>query len=83
VAVEGAMTDDNIDDPRSIYPPRVTGLLQSKAKRIKCLRVRRDALRSSIAVLGRGSEPPAAQLEALRTELVGVEDELRALGAEL
>jgi hypothetical protein len=38
--------------------------------------------RSSIAVLERGSEPPAALLEALRTELAVVEEELRALGVD-
>ena len=76
------MSDYNTDDPRSIYPPRIAQHLQSKANRIKALRVRRDGLRSSIAVLERGSEPPAALLEALRTELAGVEEELRALGVD-
>ena len=61
------------DDHRSIYPPPVTGRLQSTARRIDWLRVRRDDLRSNIAVLERGGEPPAARLEALRTDLAGIE----------
>jgi hypothetical protein len=70
------------DGPRSIYPPPVTGRLQSTARRIDWLRVRRDDLRSNIAVLERGGEPPAARLETLRTDLAGIEDELRALGVD-
>ena len=69
------------DDPRSIYPPPVTGRLQSTARRIDWLRVRRDDLRSNIAVLERGGEPPAARLET-RTDLAGIDDELRALGVD-
>ncbi len=67
-------------DPRRIYPPPITGHLQSKAKRAEWLRVRRDDLRSTIAVLERGGGPPPGRLETLRTELAGVDDELRALG---
>ena len=63
-------------------PPRIAQHLQSKANRIKALRVRRDGLRSSIAVLARGSAPPAALREALRTELAGVKDELGARGVD-
>ena len=70
------------DDPRGIYPPRFTGQLQSTARRIEWLRVRRDDLRSNIAVLERGGEPPAARLERLRTDLAVIEDELRALGVD-
>ena len=70
------------DDPRSIYPPPVTGRLQSTARRIDWLRVRRDDLRSNIAVLERGGEPTAARLETLRTDHAGIEDELRALGVD-
>ena len=76
------MTDDNINVPHSIYPPRDTGHLQSREKRIDWLRVRRDDLLSNIAVLLLGGEPPADQLQALRAELAGVKDELRALGVD-
>ena len=62
--------------------PRATGLMQSTDKRIDWLRVRRDDLLSNIAVLMLGGEPPADQLQALRTELAGVKDELRALGLD-
>ena len=76
------MTDDNINDPHSIYPPRDNGHLQSREKRIDWLRVRRDDLLSNIAVLMLGGEPPADQLQAMRAELAGVKDELRALGVD-
>ena len=56
--------------------------MQSTDKRIDWLRVRRDDLLSNIAVLMLGGEPPADQLQALRTELAGVKDELRALGLD-
>ena len=42
----------------------------------------RDDLRSNIAVLERGGEPPAGRLETLHTDLAGIEDELRALGVD-
>lgn len=74
------MGDDNIDDPRSVYPPRYTGQLQSMAGRIEWLRVKRDELRSNIAVLERGDEPPADRLETFRTKLAAVNNELGALG---
>ena len=71
------MTDDNIDD---LAPP--SGLLESRERRTDWLRVRLDDLRSNIAVLLLGDEPPVGQLEALRTELASVKDELRALGVD-
>ena len=76
------MGDDNIDDPRSVYPPRYTGQLQSMAGRIEWLRVRQEGLRSNIAVLERGGEPPPARLETLHSDLALVDDELRAMGVD-
>ena len=75
------MTDDNIDALRKAYAPP-SSLLESRERRTGWLRVRLDDLRSNIAVLLLGDEPPVGQLEALRTELASVKDELRALGVD-
>jgi hypothetical protein len=76
------MTDDNIDDPRKAYAPPSAGPLEPRARHVDWLRKRRDELRSNIAVLESAAEPPPGRLEALRAELAGVEDELRALGVD-